>query len=245
MITLVSEFLATLLFVLLGLGIAALGGATAGTLGVALSFGVALFVALLMFGKGLAVTANPALSLALAVNRTINFKSFLLSVVGQFAGALVGGLLVVLVVQSTGLGGVAYTGLAQNGYFELSPARLSMPMTIAIEVVLSFFLAFSYCGAKKREDNSVVIAATQGLLFFVCYMLLIPLDGGGLNPARSLASNLFYGGDYLSQVWLFIAAPLVGGLLAGLFTMTRKQPPVEQETEDEDEIPAPRKKSLR
>jgi aquaporin Z len=42
----------------------------------------------------------------------------------------------------------------------------------------------------------------------------IPITGTSVNPARSLGPALVVGGTALSQVWLFIVAPLVGGVLA-------------------------------
>ncbi|MEZ4306643.1 MAG: aquaporin [Polyangiaceae bacterium] len=41
-------------------------------------------------------------------------------------------------------------------------------------------------------------------------------EGGGLNPARSIAAAMIEGGESILHVWLFVAAPLVGGALAGL-----------------------------
>ncbi|MBQ1405567.1 MAG: aquaporin, partial [Oscillospiraceae bacterium] len=38
-------------------------------------------------------------------------------------------------------------------------------------------------------------------------------------PARSLGPALFAGGDALSQIWIFILAPLVGGALAAVIWM--------------------------
>ena len=53
-----------------------------------------------------------------------------------------------------------------------------------------------------------------GLSLTLVHLIGIPLDGTSVNPARSLGPALFVGGDALSQVWLFIVAPLVGGALS-------------------------------
>ena len=48
----------------------------------------------------------------------------------------------------------------------------------------------------------------------VVHLIGIPLTGTSVNPARSLGPALIVGGTALSQVWLFIVAPLVGGVAA-------------------------------
>ena len=56
--------------------------------------------------------------------------------------------------------------------------------------------------------------AAIGFTLVLVHIVAIPLTGTSVNPARSLGPALFAGGDALSQVWLFIVAPLVGAILA-------------------------------
>ncbi|TDE69530.1 aquaporin, partial [Streptococcus vicugnae] len=62
----------------------------------------------------------------------------------------------------------------------------------------------------------LVIGLTLTLIHFVG----IPVTGMSANPARSLAPALLVGGEALSQVWIFILAPIVGGVLAALVAKT-------------------------
>ena len=48
------------------------------------------------------------------------------------------------------------------------------------------------------------------------HLIGIPLTGTSVNPARSLGPALVVGGTALSQVWVFIVAPLVGAIVAAL-----------------------------
>jgi aquaporin Z len=44
----------------------------------------------------------------------------------------------------------------------------------------------------------------------------IQVDNLSVNPARSLGPAIYVGGWALRQVWLFLVAPLVGGVLGAL-----------------------------
>ena len=72
-------------------------------------------------------------------------------------------------------------------------------------------------GVTSKKENNAVSGIVIGLTLTLVHLLGIPFTGTSVNPARSLGPALFQGGDALSQVWVFIVAPLVGALLAGLF----------------------------
>ena len=55
-----------------------------------------------------------------------------------------------------------------------------------------------------------------GLVLAVIHLVGIPLDGTSVNPARSIGPALFAGADALSQLWLFVVAPLIGAALAAV-----------------------------
>ena len=73
-----------------------------------------------------------------------------------------------------------------------------------------------------RMANASAAGLAIGLALAVVHTVGIPLDGTSVNPARSLGPALFGGGPALSQLWLFIIAPLVGGVIAALiYPLTR------------------------
>jgi aquaporin Z len=54
-----------------------------------------------------------------------------------------------------------------------------------------------------------------GLALTMVHLVMIPISGSSVNPARSIATAVFGGPDALAQLWVFLVAPLVGGLIAG------------------------------
>jgi aquaporin Z len=54
-----------------------------------------------------------------------------------------------------------------------------------------------------------------GLSLTLIHLISIPVTNTSVNPARSIGVGLFAGSDAISQLWLFILAPIAGGLIAG------------------------------
>ena len=54
-----------------------------------------------------------------------------------------------------------------------------------------------------------------GLTLFALHLPFIMVTGLSVNPARSLGPAIFVGGVAITQVWLFLIMPLVGGAIAG------------------------------
>ena len=65
-------------------------------------------------------------------------------------------------------------------------------------------------------ENGKVAGLVIGLSLTLVHLLGIAFTGTSVNPARSFGPALFAGGEALSSVWVFIVAPLVGGVLAAL-----------------------------
>jgi aquaporin Z len=55
-----------------------------------------------------------------------------------------------------------------------------------------------------------------GLTLVLIHLVAIPITGTSVNPARSFGPAIFAGGKALGQLWLFIVAPIVGGIVAAL-----------------------------
>jgi glycerol uptake facilitator-like aquaporin len=68
--------------------------------------------------------------------------------------------------------------------------------------------------ATSRAANATAAGVVVGFALTIVHLIGIPLTGTSVNPARSLGPALIVGGTALSQVWLFIVAPLIGGALA-------------------------------
>ena len=83
-----------------------------------------------------------------------------------------------------------------------------------VEVVLTAFFVFVILGVTHKIGNAATAGMVIGLTLTVVHLIGIPITGTSVNPARSLGPALIVGGLALHQVWLFIVAPLVGGILA-------------------------------
>lgn len=203
----VAEFIGTAVLVLFACGTAAIIGCDtiAGYLTTALSFGLVIVAMAYSVGNISGCHINPAVSIAMLVSGKMTFKDFIGYVIAQFAGATAGAwVLMKMVGKETGLGTNALVG--DKEYFA----------SIAVEVILTFVFVFAILGVTSKKENSSVSGVVIGLSLTLVHILGIAFTGTSVNPARSFGPALFVGGDALKNVWVFIAAPLVGGVLAAL-----------------------------
>ena len=144
-------------------------------------------------------------------------KDMLMYIVFQCIGAIIGiGLLAIIINSAPSLGGYAVTGLGQNGFGSASSVGLDVVGAIIVEIILTFVFVFTVLGVTKKVENGAVAGIVIGLTLTFVHIMGIPLTGTSVNPARSLAPALFIGGQALGQVWVFILAPVVGAIIAGL-----------------------------
>jgi aquaporin Z len=106
------------------------------------------------------------------------------------------------------------TGLGTDGWGAASAIRIGAGGAFLAEVVLTAFFVFVIIGVTGKLGNTATAGTVIGLTLTVVHLIGIPITGTSVNPARSLGPALIVGGTALSQVWLFIVAPLVGGMAA-------------------------------
>lgn len=207
----VAEFIGTFVLVLFGCGAAVIAGDNLGFLGIALAFGLSIVAMAYVIGPISGCHINPAVSLAMLIQGRLSGKDFVLYIVSQVAGALAGSALLYAIIQSTGK---AVTGLGANGFGPGYGIGISLTMALIVEVVLTFVFVYTILGVTSSVGNSSVAGLVIGLTLAFVHILGIGLTGTSVNPARSLAPALVLGGNALSQVWVFIVAPLAGAALA-------------------------------
>lgn len=219
----VAECLGTLVLVFFGCGTAVVcGGFTGGTgtgylgvVAIALAFGLAIVAAAYGVAKVSGCHVNPAVSLSMLILGKMSVIDFVGYVIAQFVGGILGSGLLKLVVNSSDLlQGTA--GLGQNGYGAESGVGLGLVGALVVEVVLTFVFVFTIIGVTSSAKTAHMGGIVIGLTLTFVHIIGIPLTGTSVNPARSLAPAIWVGGEALSQVWVFILAPLVGGLLAAI-----------------------------
>lgn len=209
------EFIGTAVLVLFGCGSAIIAGGTLGTLGIALAFGLSIVAMAYVIGNISGCHINPAVSLAMLINKKLSIKDFLCYVVAQILGAILGSSILYLIIKWCGMD-VSVVGLGANGFSDASSVGLNMVGAIVVEIILTFVFIYTILGVTSSEKFSSVAGIVIGLTLAFVHIMGIPLTGTSVNPARSLAPALFLGGTALSQAWVFIVAPLVGSALAAV-----------------------------
>ena len=213
----ISELIGTMVLVLFGCGNAAIAGSDLGTFGIAMAIGLSVVAMAYVIGDISGCHVNPAVSIGMWIDGRLETKDLLVYIVFQFIGAIIGIALLVMIINSApSLGGYAATGLGQNGFGSASSVGLDVVGAILVEIILTFVFVFTVLGVTKKAENATVAGIVIGLTLAFVHILGIPLTGTSVNPARSLAPALFLGGQALQQVWVFILAPVVGAVIAGI-----------------------------
>ncbi len=217
------EFIGTAVLVLFGCGSAAIAGDTLGTLGIALAFGLSIVAMAYVIGDISGCHINPAVSLAMLINKKMNVKDFAFYIISQILGALAGIALLYVIMVQAGFDGKT---LGQNGFEDASSVGLSMIGAIIVEVILTFVFIYTILGVTSNKKMGSVSGIVIGLTLAFVHIMGIPLTGTSVNPARSLAPAIFVGGKALEQVWVFIVAPFIGSAIAAFtykFTHTSEE----------------------
>ena len=213
----ISELIGTMVLVLFGCGSAAIAGSVLGTVGIALAFGLSIVAMAYVIGDISGCHINPAVSIGMWIDGRMEAKDLIMYIVFQCIGAIIGIAILVAIISSIpSLGGYAATGLGQNGFGSASSLGIDVIGAIIVEIILTFVFVFTVLGVTKKAENATVAGIVIGLTLAFVHIMGIPLTGTSVNPARSLAPALFLGGQALNQVWVFILAPVIGAVIAGL-----------------------------
>ena len=146
----------------------------------------------------------------------------------QFAGGILGALLLWGTFSNSPLYSRSKTGLGADGWGAASHIHINAGGAFLTEVVLTALFVFAVLGATSKTANAATAGIVIGFSLTVVHLIGIPITGTSVNPARSLGPALIVGGTALSQVWLFIIAPLIGGAVAaGLHRVLYPEPPIE------------------
>lgn len=213
---LVAEFLGTLILVLLGCGAAVLMGAQIGMLGISLAFGLAIVAAAYGLGAISGAHLNPAVSLGVMLAGRMSVGDFIGYAVAQVAGAIAGAGILLLIASGKADYVLATNGLGQNGFGPGYLGEYSLMSALIFEVVMTFLFVTVILGATAGGAPGAMAGLAIGLTLVAINLAGINVTGASVNPARSTGPALFVGGQALSDLWVFIVAPLAGGALAGL-----------------------------
>ncbi|WP_348522608.1 aquaporin [Enterococcus sp. PF1-24] len=207
----IAEFIGTFILVFFGTGTAVFGNGMEGVgiAGIALAFGLTIVAAAYSIGTVSGAHLNPAVSISMFVNKRINFTELVYYLVGQVLGAIAASFSILTILNFAGL---STSNLGQNSVGDLGVAG-----AFIVELILTFiFVLVIMTVTSSKKGNANLAGLVIGLTLTMVHLVGIPLTGTSVNPARSLAPAIFVGGEALSTVWIFILAPIVGGILAAL-----------------------------
>ena len=211
-----AEFIGTMVLVFMGCGAAiflgpAVGG---GYLSVAFAFGLAVVGMSYAIGNISGCHINPAVSLAMLISKKLSVKDFIGYVVAQIFGGIMGAaLLNILVVNFDTYD--ATTNLGANK-FDIFQGDAGIWGAFIVEIILTFIFIFVILGVTSDESKKGVAGIVIGLTLVLVHIVGIQLTGTSVNPARSIGPAIFAGGEAIKNVWVFIAAPLIGSALAAI-----------------------------
>ncbi len=213
-----AEMIGTMVLVLMGCGAAVslsctpAGVGVPGVVGTALAFGLAVVAMAYAIGGISGCHINPAITLGVWLSGRMNGKDAVMYMIFQVIGAIIGAAI---------LFGITPGGLGENACQE----GISLGTGFIAELVFTCVFVLVVLGttdAKKGAGNFAGLAI--GLSLVLVHLVCIRYTGTSVNPARSIGPAIFAGGAALSQLWIFIVAPLCGGALAaGLWKIIGKE----------------------
>lgn len=217
-----AEFIGTFVLVFIACGVA---GATGGSLvATSLAFGLTIVAMAYSVGRVSGCHINPAVSLGCLIAKRMRTKEFFVYIISQIIGGAAGALLVFGIFK---IADIKAAGDACNyavGFGDNGLTTGGIIGALIIEAVLTCIFVYTILNVTdEKAGTSKKAGIVIGLTLTLVHLLGINFTGTSVNPARSIAtalSTLIYDGktEALAQVWIFIAAPLVGAAIAaGLY----------------------------
>ena len=191
---------------------AAFPGLGIGFAGVALAFGLTVLTMAYAVGHVSGGHFNPAVTVGLWAGGRFEAGKVIPYIIVQVIGAILASLTLYVIAS----GKAGYTGgLASNGVGTHSPGGYSLQAGFLIEIVLTGFFLFIIIGSTHAKAPAGFAPIAIGLALTLIHLISIPVTNTSVNPARSTGPALIEGGIALRQLWIFWAAPLIGGVLGG------------------------------
>jgi aquaporin Z len=213
-----AELFGTALLVFFGCGVATLmfgfgfdGGSVVAT---ALAFGLVLLSLAYVLGPVSGCHVNPAVTVGALLAGRIPLADAVGYWIAQFVGGIVGALVLWGMFSTSPMCSKSKIGLGADGFGAKSMIHINVGGGFLAEVILTTVFVFAVLGATAKIANAATAGMVIGLSLTIIHLVGIPITGTSVNPARSLGPALVVGGVALSQVWLFIVAPLIGGAIA-------------------------------
>jgi aquaporin Z len=215
-----AELVGTFILVLFGCGAAVVAGEKIGIVGIAFAFGFALIGAAYGIGPISGCHINPAVTLGVWTAGRMKTGELIGYWIGQFIGAILAAGVLSVIVSGVA-GGHDPSKLGQNGWGPGYLGEYNLTSAILFEFVATLIFVIVILGSTHKSSPAGFAGLAIGITLVVIHLFGIYITGTSVNPARSLGPAIFAGGKALSQVWLFLLVPSLGGLVAGLLFRTK------------------------
>lgn len=213
-----AECFGTLVLTLMGCAAAVSLGcdnANAATVvGTSLAFGLSVVAMAYTIGGVSGCHINPAITLGVLLSGRMSAKD----AVGYWVAQIIGGILGAAILYGLTAGAGIESGLGANDLQTVAGAQVTVAGGFIAEVVFTAVFVFVVLGATSKTNGATnnLAGLAIGLALVLVHLCCIRYTGTSVNPARSIGPALFVGGTALTNLWIFIVAPLIGGALASV-----------------------------
>lgn len=211
-----AEALGTFVLVIFGCGAAVLMGDKIGMHGIAMAFGIGVIAAAYGLGAISGAHLNPAVTIGMVSSGRMSMAEAVGYMLAQIIGAIIAAGALWVIASGTAGYDIAVNGLGQNGYGPDYLGEYSLGAALIFEFVMTFVFVTVILGATSSAAPAGFAGLAIGLTLAGIHLVGINVTGVSVNPARSMGPALFVGGRALADLWVFIVAPLAGGVLAGV-----------------------------
>src|SRR5690606_22324867 len=220
----IAELIGTFGLVLFGCGAAAVAGGDTlahtsglGLLGISLAFGFSVVVFAYAIGGISGCHINPAVTLGVLVSGRISFKDAIVYIIAQLIGAFIGAFVLKTVLSGQLAGfSAGEWAFGSNGWGKGYQNEYNMTTAFITETVLTAVFLFVILATTSKVGNGTMAGLAIGFTLVLIHLFAIPITGTSVNPARSFGPAVLAGGQALSQLWLFFAAPILGAIIGAI-----------------------------
>lgn len=208
-----AEMVGTFVLTLLGCGAAVslnCGIDTASVVGTAIAFGLAVVAMAYTIGGISGCHINPAITLGCFLSGRMNGKDCGMYMLFQVIGAIIASAVLALIVSTD-------PGLARGTATGANVCNsINVFNGLIVEIVLTFIFVLVVLGATAKTNGATnnFAGLAIGLALILIHLVGINYTGTSVNPARSIGPAIFEQGQALTDLWVFIVGPFVGGALA-------------------------------
>lgn len=200
----IAEVIGTFALVFFGCGTILFMGSEVGLLGVSFAFGLAVVAMAYGLGPISGAHLNPAVSLGVMLSGRMETGEMIQYWIAQVIG---------------GLAAAALMVMGANVADAATTPGAGVSAALIYEFVATFLFVTVILGATQKGAPSSMAGLAIGLTLVLIHLAGIKISGASVNPARSIATNIFNAGE-LSNIWIYLVGPLLGGALAGVLHKT-------------------------